>query len=238
MRLKNSFWQQILLSVYVICFGAGLFQWAHIHHDFDNQNFTKALFQGVLIGYVYFGFQTKLHQGTGWLQKVHFLVPIALYLMTYKAVLPFLWFWTLLLLQLLLLLTYDNSKVAWRRIPVLKNVLIAAMWFIQLNLIPALAGSANLAFAPFFIFYLALSIQVDIEDIEEDTGKIQTFAALLGKDAASYVVVFLLTLFAFIIGLPWVWIMLGFLVIKREFTLPKRSYDALLFVLGLYFLLR
>lgn len=238
MQLKNSFWQQIFLSVYVICFGAGLFQWGQIHDDFDNQNFTKALFQGILVGYVYFGFQTKLHWRTGWLDKVHFLVPIALYLMTYQAVLPFLWFWTLLLLQLLLLLTYDNSSVAWRRIPILKNMLIATMWFIQLNLIPALAGADNLAFAPFFIFYLALSIQVDIEDIEEDTGKIKTLAALLGKDAASYLVVFLLSLFAFIIGLPWVWILLGFLVIKREFTLPKRSYDALLFVLGLYFLLR
>ena len=237
MRLKNSFWQHFLLSIYVICFGAGLFQWGQIHHEFSNQNFTKALFQGVLIGYIYFGFQTKLYQRTGLLHKVHFLVPITLYLMAYQAVLPFLWFWLLLLLQVILLLSYQNV-LNWRKIPGLKNILIAAMWFVQLNLIPGIAGSDNLLFTPFFIFYLALSIQVDIEDIKEDTGNIKTLAALLGKDAASYLVIFLLTLFAFIIGLPWVWIMLALIVIQREFNLPKRSYDSLLFFLGLYFLLR
>lgn len=238
MPLKNSLWQQILLSVYVVCFGAGLFQWGHANHSFDSENFTKALSQGVLIGYVYFGFQNKVHQRKGWLHKIHFLVPVALYFMTYQAVLPFLWFWTLLLLQFLLLLTYDHHRIAWRRIPVLKNVLIAFMWFIQLNLIPGLAVSANLLFTPFLIFYLALSIQADIEDIEEDNGKIKTLAAFLGKDTASYLVIFLLTLFAFILGLPWVWIMLVLLVMKREWRLPKGSYDLLLLLLGLYFLLR
>jgi 4-hydroxybenzoate polyprenyltransferase len=91
---------------------------------------------------------------------------------------------------------------------------------------------------PFFIFYLALSIQVDIEDIEEDAGDIKTLAGHLGKETATYLVIFLLTLFAFIMGLPWVWIMLALIVLQREFTLPKRSYDSLLFFLGLYFLLR
>jgi hypothetical protein len=32
--------------------------------------------------------------------------------------------------------------------------------------------------------------------------------------------------------------MLALIVLQREFTLPKRSYDSLLFFLGLYFLLR
>jgi 4-hydroxybenzoate polyprenyltransferase len=112
------------------------------------------------------------------------------------------------------------------------------MWFIQLNVIPGLAGHASLIFIPFFVFYLALSIQVDIEDIAEDAGKIKTLASLLGKETAGYLVIFLLTLFAFLIGLPWVWIMLALIVLQREFNLPKRSYDALLLLLGLYFLLR
>jgi hypothetical protein len=143
----------------------------------------------------------------------------------------------LLLLQFILIVTYEEW-IVWRRIPVLKNLLIAAMWFIQLNVIPGLAGHASLIYIPFFVFYLALSIQVDIEDIAEDAGKIKTLASLLGKETAGYLVIFLLTLFAFLIGLPWVWIMLALIVLQREFNLPKGSYDALLFLLGLYFLLR
>jgi 4-hydroxybenzoate polyprenyltransferase len=112
------------------------------------------------------------------------------------------------------------------------------MWFVQLNLIAGLSGNWHLLFLPFFLFYLALSIQADIEDIEADQGKIKTLAGLLGKDSAAYVVLFLLTMFCFLLGLPWVWIMLALLVVRRELRLPKGSYDALLLALGCYFLLQ
>jgi hypothetical protein len=237
MPLKNSFWSYLLLAAYVICFSAGLFSWGSSVAEFEHDYLQKALGQGWLIALVYLGLQTKFYLNTSWLHKIHFFAPVALYLEAYQSALPFLWFWSLLLLQIILIVTYEEW-IVWRRIPVLKNLLIAAMWFIQLNVIPGLAGHASLIFIPFFIFYLALSIQVDIEDIAEDAGKIKTLASLLGKETAGYLVIFLLTLFAFLIGLPWVWIMLALIVLQREFNLPKGSYDALLFLLGLYFLLR
>ncbi len=237
MPLKNSFWSYLLLAAYVICFSAGLFSWGSSVAEFEHDYLQKALGQGWLIALVYLGLQTKFYLNTSWLHKIHFFAPVALYLEAYQSALPFLWFWSLLLLQIILIVTYEEW-IVWRRIPVLKNLLIAAMWFIQLNVIPGLAGHASLIFIPFFIFYLALSIQVDIEDIAEDAGKIKTLASLLGKETAGYLVIFLLTLFAFLIGLPWIWIMLALIVLQREFNLPKGSYDALLFLLGLYFLLR
>ena len=237
MPLKNSFWSYLLLAAYAICFSAGLFSWGSSVDEFQHEYLQKALGQGWLIALVYLGLQTKFYLNTNWLHKIHFLAPVALYLEAYQSALPFLWFWSLLLLQFILIVTYEEW-IVWRRIPVLKNLLIAAMWFIQLNVIPGLAGHASLIYIPFFVFYLALSIQVDIEDIAEDAGKIKTLASLLGKETAGYLVIFLLTLFAFLIGLPWVWIMLALIVLQREFNLPKRSYDALLFLLGLYFLLR
>jgi hypothetical protein len=237
MPLKNSFWSYLLLAAYVICFSAGLFSWGSSIAEFEHEYLQKAMGQGWLIALVYLGLQTKFYLSTNWLHKLHFLAPVALYLEAYQSALPFLWFWSLLLLQFILIVTYEEW-IVWRRIPVLKNLLIAAMWFIQLNLIPGLAGYASLTFTPFLIFYLALSIQVDIEDIDEDAGKIKTLASLLGKETAGYLVIFLLTLFAFFIGLPWVWILLALIVLQREFPLPKRSYDALLLVLGSYFLLR
>lgn len=237
MPLKSSFWSYLLLAAYVICYSAGLFSWSSTYPEFDQETLQKAIGQGWLIALVYFGLQTKFYLNSNWLHKIHFLAPLALYLEAFQSALPFLWFWFLLLLQFILIVTYEVG-IVWRRIPVLKNLLIAAMWFIQLNLIPGLAGHESLIFAPFFIFYLALSIQVDIEDIDEDSGKIKTLASLLGKETSGYLVIFLLTLFAFYIGLPWVWIMLALIVLKREFTLPKGSYDSLLFLLGLYFLLR
>jgi hypothetical protein len=45
-------------------------------------------------------------------------------------------------------------------------------------------------------------------------------------------------MFCFLLGLPWVWIMLALLVVRRELRLPKGSYDALLLALGCYFLLQ
>lgn len=238
MQLKTSFLRNILLAIFVTCYGYGLFNWSNPHYHLENGQFLQALAQGVLIGQVYFWVQTKFYKSLGFLHFAHWIgYPLVFYIEVYKDVFMDLRFWNLFIIQGILVLSYEQV-INWRRIPLLKNLLIAAMWFIQLNVIPGLAGHTSLIFAPFFIFYLALSIQVDIEDIEEDAGKIKTLASLLGRETASYLVVFLLTLFAFFIGLPWVWIMLALIVLQHEFRLPKGSYDALLFVLGLYFLLR
>jgi hypothetical protein len=238
MQLKTSFLRNILLAIFVTCFGYGLFIWSSPHAQLENGPILKAVAQGVLIGQIYFWLQTKFYKTLGFLHFIHWIgYPIVFYFEVFKDVFFELWFWNLLFIQAVLVLSYEHV-ICWRRIPILKNLLIAAIWFIQLNVIPGLAGHTSLISPPFFIFYLALSIQVDIEDIEEDSGKIKTLAGLLGRDTASYLVIFLLTLFAFLIGLPWVWIMLALIVLQHEFRLPKGSYDALLFVLGLYFLLR
>lgn len=237
MRLTYNYWYFLFLTFSVVCFSSGLYQWNGNEAIWEHHNFIKAAAHGFVIGLVYLIKGDKYLLEASWLHKIHFLAPVAFYLEAYESSLPFLWFWSLLLLQFLLLVTYEWG-LNWRRIPLLKNLLIAAMWFVQLHLIPALAGASGLLYLPFFLFYLALSIQVDIEDIEVDAGKIKTFAGLIGKENAGYIVLFLLTFFSFLIGLPWVWIMIALIVLQREFKLPKKSYDGLLFILGLYFLLR
>lgn len=237
MPLKSSYLRNLLLAFYVLCYSAGLFHWARDIDQFDFELLPKAVAHGLLIGLVYFGFQKKEMPRLKGSYLLSLAFVVAFYLFTYKSSFPYLWFWSLLLLQLVLLITYLKG-LAWRQITLLKNFLIATMWYIQLNLIPAFAGNANLAYLPFFIFYLALSIQVDAEDIEEDTGKIKTLASKMGQGTTAYLVIFLLAFFAYLMGLPFVWILLALLVLKRETFLPKRSYDALLLVLGVYFLLR
>jgi hypothetical protein len=237
MPLKSSYLRNFLLAFYVLCYSAGLFHWARDIDQFDFELLPKAVAHGLLIGLVYFGFQTKEMPRLKGSYLLLLAFVVAFYLFAYQSSLAYLWFWSLLLLQLVLLITYLRG-LAWRRIALLKNLLIATMWFIQLNLIPAFAGNAILAYLPFFIFYLALSIQVDAEDIEEDSGEIRTLASKMGQGTTAYVVIFLLAFFAYLMGLPFVWILLGLLILKRETFLPKRSYDALLLVLGVYFLLR
>ena len=149
MPLKSSFWSYLLLAAYVICYSAGLFSWGSTFPEFEQETLQKAIGQGWLIALVYLGLQTKFYLNANWLHKLHFLAPVALYLEAYQSALPFLWFWSLLLLQFILIVTYEEW-IVWRRIPVLKNLLIAAMWFIQLNLIPGLAGHESLIFAQFF----------------------------------------------------------------------------------------
>jgi hypothetical protein len=237
MLLKNRIWYHLFLAFSVVCYSNGLYAWSGFSTEFLNDNFPKAVGQGFLIAMAYFAIKDRNFVTANWLHRIHFLAPLALYLEAYQSVLPYLWFWSLLFVQLILVVCYEWG-IAWRKIPVLKNLLIAAMWFIQLNLIPALDGASNLLYFPFFLFYLALSIQGDIEDIAEDAGQIKTLASLLGKENASYLVIFLLTSFSFLLGLPWVWIMVVLIVIQREFKVPKGGYDSLLFLLGLYFLLR
>jgi len=237
MLLKNRIWYHLFLAFSVVCYSNGLYAWSGFSTEFLNDNFPKAVGQGFLIAMAYFAIKDRNFVTANWLHRIHFLAPLALYLEAYQSVLPYLWFWSLLFVQLILVVCYEWG-IAWRKIPVLKNLLIAAMWFVQLNLIPALDGASNLLYFPFFLFYLALSIQGDIEDIAEDAGQIKTLASLLGKENASYLVIFLLTSFSFLLGLPWVWIMVVLIVIQREFKVPKGGYDSLLFLLGLYFLLR
>jgi hypothetical protein len=237
MLLKNRIWYHLFLAFSVVCYSNGLYAWSGFSTEFLNDNFPKAVGQGFLIAMAYFAIKDRNFVTANWLHRIHFLAPLALYLEAYQSVLPYLWFWSLLFVQLILVVCYEWG-IAWRKIPVLKNLLIAAMWFVQLNLIPALDGASNLLYFPFFLFYLALSIQGDIEDIAEDAGQIKTLASLLGKQNASYLVIFLLTSFSFLLGLPWVWIMVVLIVIQREFKVPKGGYDSLLFLLGLYFLLR
>ena len=112
------------------------------------------------------------------------------------------------------------------------------MWFVQLNLISGLSGHWSLLYLAFIVLYLALSLQADLDDIQEDDGKLKTVAGILGVRNAGFVIDFLLTFTSYLLGLPWFYIMIVLLVVRKELRLPKRSYDALLLVLGAYFLLR
>ena len=85
---------------------------------------------------------------------------------------------------------------------------------------------------------LALTLQADLEDIQEDQPRIRTIISWIGEKNTAYTVDFFLALSAFLLGLPWIWIMIILLVLRRELRLPKRSYDSLLLFLGLYLLLR
>lgn len=234
MPLKRSLFRNVLLALFVAIYCMGLFAYSNGRAALNTNQVLQAISNGLLIGQVYFWMQSTAHKR---LQVIVGLLSAIFYLVAQQAVLPYVWFWVLLLLQVLLTAQYERG-LKWRQIPFLKNFLIPVMWFVQLNLIGGLSGNWHLLFLPFFLFYLALSIQADIEDIEADQGKIKTLAGLLGKDSATYVVLFLLTLFSFFMGLPWVWIMLVLLVVRRELRLPKGSYDALLLVLGVYFLLQ
>ncbi|MDP5041813.1 MAG: hypothetical protein NWQ03_00200 [Crocinitomicaceae bacterium] len=234
MPLKNSLFRNVLLALFVSIYALGLFAYSKGSAALTTHHVLQALANGLLIGQVYFWMQSTAYKR---LQVAIGLLTAIFYLVAHRAVLPYVWFWVLLLLQVLLTAQYERG-LKWRQIPFLKNILIPVIWFVQLNLIPGLTGNWSMLYLPFFIFYLALSIQVDIEDIEADRGKIKTLAGLLGRESAAYVVLFLLTLFSFLMGLPWIWIMLLLLVVRRELRLPKGSYDALLLVLGAYFLLR
>lgn len=234
MPLKNSLFRNILLALFVSIYSLGLFAYSKGPAALSANQGLQAIANGLLIGQVYFWMQSTAYKR---LQIAVGLLSAIFYLVAHQAVLPYVWFWVLLLLQVLLTAQYERG-LKWRQIPFLKNILIPVMWFVQLNLIAGLSDNWHLLFLPFFLFYLALSIQADIEDIEADQGKIKTLAGLLGKDSAAYVVLFLLTMFCFLLGLPWVWIMLALLVVRRELRLPKGSYDALLLALGCYFLLQ
>jgi hypothetical protein len=234
MPLRNSLLRNSLLAVFVAVYCLGLLVYSNGPKGLTYHQVFAASTNGLLVGQVYFWMQFAQYKR---FQLIFLIFSSALYIWAYQALLPFVWFWLFLLLQLVLASQYERGA-KWRQIPLLKNVLIPCMWFIQLNFIPAMLGSWNLFNAAFLVFYLALSLQADLEDIDEDSGKITTLVGLLGAKQAGFLIVFLFSFASFLLGLPWVWIMLALLVMRRELHLPKRSYDALLLVLGIYFLLR
>jgi hypothetical protein len=234
MPLKISLLRNSLLAVFVASYCLGLYAYSNVRESLGNSHFLAAAINGLLVGQIYFWMQTPLHKR---FQLVFLAVSTIVYIWVYQALVPYVWFWLLLLLQLVLATQYKQG-IKWRQIPILKNILLPCMWFIQLNFIPAMSESWNLFNLAFLLFYVALSLQADLEDIDEDSGKIATLVGLLGAKQAGYLIVFLFSFTSFLLGLPWVWIMLVLLVMRRELHLPKRSYDTLLLVLGVYFLLR
>lgn len=234
MPLKNSLLRNSLLAIFVAVYCLGLFAYGNGQKGLTNTFVLAAVTNGLVVGQVYFWIQFALYKRY---QFIFLILSSALYIWAYQTLLPYLWFWLFLLLQLILASQYERGA-KWRQIPFLKNFLLPCMWFIQLNFIPAMLGPWSLFNVAFLVFYLALSLQADLEDIDEDSGKITTLVGLLGAKQAGFLIVFLFSFASFLLGLPWVWIMLALLVMRRELHLPKRSYDALLLVLGVYFLLR
>ena len=144
-------------------------------------------------------------------------------------------FWLMLLLLFILALTYEQF-IKWRKIPYLKTFLIPILWFVFLNLIPSMLGSIGSISPLFLVLYFALSLQADREDLDQDKGQIKTIASLLGARTSGYLVIFLIALSAYLLLIPLTEILILLVVMNRERFLPKRSFDSLLFLLGLYFL--
>ena len=232
--MKTSFFRNLLLALFVAVYSLGLFAYSNGRDSLSILQVYQALLNGLLIGQVYFWMQTAAHQR---LQLILGLLCAILYAWVFQALLPFVWFWLLLLLQVLLTSQYEKG-LKWRQIPFLKNLLIPLMWFVQLNLISGLSGHWSLLYLAFIVLYLALSLQADLDDIQEDDGKLKTVAGILGVRNAGFVIDFLLTFTSYLLGLPWFYIMIVLLVFRKELRLPKRSYDALLLLLGAYFILR
>jgi 4-hydroxybenzoate polyprenyltransferase len=88
----------------------------------------------------------------------------------------------------------------------------------------------------FLVLYFALSLQADREDLDQDKGQIKTIASLLGARTSGYLVIFLIALSAYLLLIPLTETLILLVVMNRERFLPKRSFDSLLFLLGLYFL--
>jgi len=231
--LKTNLFRNVLLALFVAVYSLGLFAYSDGRDSLSILLVCQAILNGLLIGQVYFWMQMSAYRG---LQLILALFSAILYLWVFQALLPFVWFWLLLLLQVFLTSQYEKG-LKWRQIPFLKNILIPLMWFVQLNLIPGFSGNESLLFLV-FIVYLALSLQADLDDIHEDAGKLKTVAGILGARNTGFAVDFLLTFTAYLLGLHWFYILIALLIVRKELRMPKGSYDALLLVLGSYFLLR
>jgi len=233
MHFDRIFWRNALLAVFVAVFSLGLLapQGFFGLHSFIIQ---LALVHGLFLGQFYYW----LHQRPAKFWQIFFMSMTAIYyLWLYHALWSYVFFWVLLSLLIVLALSY-NTGLRWRTIPYLKTFLIPVLWFFFLNVIPTMLGSVGSMSPFFFIFYFALSLQADREDLALDEGKIITLAGKLGYKTTGFVVVFLLALCAYMFLIPLLWAMIPLVIMNREQFFPKRSFDSLLFLLGLYFLFR
>lgn len=230
MQLRTSLLRNSLLALYVSIFCLGI--WLQV--DSFARVWLFALHQGLTIGVIY----QWMHRSKGsvW-YGLAFLAALGLGLPTYLEQMQLLAFWVLLILMGILVSQYDRG-ITWRRIPIVKSVLLATLWYAFIFFLPILTGSALFLHPGYFILLLALTLQADLEDIQEDQPRIRTIISWIGEKNTAYTVDFFLALSAFLLGLPWIWIMIILLVLRRELRLPKRSYDSLLLFLGLYLLLR
>lgn len=220
-----------MLAVFVAVYSLGLLvkpqglQW-------DTLLLIKALAQGLLIGQFYFWLHERPSK---YLQIILFSLTGIFYLWAYQGLWSFVFFWILLVFLFLLAFNYENG-LKWRKIPYLKNFLIPVLWFIFLNILPGMSGAFSTSSAIYILFYFALSLQADREDLDQDNGQIKTIAGLLGTRTSGYVVIFILALCAYLLLLPLTETLILLVVMNREQFFPKRSFDSLLLLLGLYFL--
>ncbi|MEN9743604.1 MAG: hypothetical protein RLZZ65_1409 [Bacteroidota bacterium] len=230
MQLRTSLLRNGLLALYVFIFCLGTW---HQSDSFERV-WLFTLHQGLTIGVIY----QWMHKSKGsvW-YLLAFLLALVLGLPIYIGQMHLLAFWILSILMGLLVWHYDRG-INWRRFPVVKSVLLATLWYSFIFFLPILKGAALFLQPGYFFLLLALTLQADLEDVQEDQPRIRTIISWIGEKNAAYVVDFLLALSAYLLGLPWIWIMIGLLVLRRELKLPKRSYDSLLLFLGLYLLLR
>ncbi len=232
MRFNKLLWRNILLAVYVAVYSLGLISETQAISWSSHLFFMRALAQGLLIGQFYYW----LHQRPSKYWQIILLSLTAIYyLWLYQALWSYVFFWLLLLLLFILALTYEQF-IKWRKTPNLKTFLIPILWFVFLNLIPSMLGSLGSISPLFLVLYFALSLQADREDLDQDKGQIKTIASLLGARTSGYLVIFLIALSAYLFLIPLTETLILLVVMNRERFLPKRSFDSLLLLLGLYFL--
>ena len=232
MRFNKLLWRNVLLAVFVAVYSLGLLSQTQGIAWSSQLFFMQAIAQGLLIGQFYYWLHERPSKS---LQIILFSLTGIFYLWTYQVLWSFVFFWLLLLLLCLLALNYENG-LKWRKIPYLKNFLIPVLWFIFLNIIPGISGALPTSSSIYILFYFALSLQADREDLDQDHGQIKTIAGLLGTKTSGYVVIFMLALCAYLLLLPLTETLILLVVMNREQFFPKRSFDSLLFLLGLYFL--
>lgn len=231
MHLNKILWRNSLLALFVSVFSLGLFS----SKDWYLERpilICQALSQGLIIGQFYYWLHERSLKN---LQIFLLCLSAIFYLWTYEALWGHLFFWLFLLLLFFAALTYEQF-LNWRRIPYLKNLIIPILWFIFLNIIPGMSGVWANSSVIWLLFYFALSLQADREDLDQDNGQIKTIAGLLGGQTSGYLVIFLLALCAYLLLLPLAETIILLIIMNREQFFPKRSFDSLLFLLGLYFL--
>jgi hypothetical protein len=105
---------------------------------------------------------------------------------------------------------------SFRKIPLVKNLLIALVWTLVAVYVP---NGSNLVL-PFFLIFLSLSIQSDIKDLERDD--FSTFAKILGRKASIVVVNFLIVVSLLIFNLLNHLTVLQCLIVFFSFTLLQK----------------